>query len=90
MEELTGRSHLSACRREGENTALGFNPGWAVGHFGVGPKRVPEVQFSYFSYSFSFSFFFYFFSSILSFANMPQINSNHFQEFSKIQSIKVG
>jgi hypothetical protein len=28
---MTGGSHLSACRREGEDTALGFNPGWAMG-----------------------------------------------------------
>jgi hypothetical protein len=91
---LTRRSHLSVgstCqwKRERRGVPIRLDPGWAVGRFGVGPERVPEVQFSYFSYSFSFSFF-CFLISILSFANMPQINSNHFQEVSKIQSIKVG
>jgi hypothetical protein len=75
--------------REEEGTLSGCLVRWAAGRFGVGPERVPAVQFSYFSCSFSFSFF-CFLISILSFANMLQINSNHFQEFSKIQSIKVG
>jgi hypothetical protein len=39
--EMTGGSHLSACRREGEDTTLGFNPGWAMGH---GPWAVGLLQ----------------------------------------------
>jgi hypothetical protein len=35
-------------------------------------------------------FFFLFSNSFVSFAKKLQINSNHFQEFSKIQGIKVG
>jgi hypothetical protein len=57
-EEMTGGSHLSACRREGEDTALGFNPGWAVGLLQTWTGMVPRAIFYfYFLFFFSFSIF---------------------------------
>jgi hypothetical protein len=76
MEELTGGSHLSACRREGENTASGFNPRWAVGCMRDWAKIHPRGPFLIF---FSLLLFlFYFLISFISFAKLFQINSNHF------------
>jgi hypothetical protein len=55
---MTGGSHLSACRREGEDTALGFNPGWAVGLLQTWAGMVPgAIFYFYFLFFFSFSVF---------------------------------
>jgi hypothetical protein len=55
---------------------------------GAGPKGSPGVLLYFYLFaSFSFSGFPI---SFVSFAKRLQINSNHFQGFSKIQSIKVG
>jgi hypothetical protein len=69
MEELTGWSHLSACRREGENTASGFNPGWAVGCMRDWAKIHPRGPFLFLfssSFPFLFSYFFYIFCKTFS------------------------
>jgi hypothetical protein len=54
---------------------------------GRGPKLVPgQIGFpGPFSYFLFFFFFFCFLNSFISFAKMLQINSNHFQKFSKNQ-----
>jgi hypothetical protein len=80
---MTGGSHLSVCRREGEDTALGFNPGWAVGLLQTWAGMVPGAIF-YFYFIFFFSFSVFLISFIL-FANLIQIKPNHFQKFSKNQ-----
>jgi hypothetical protein len=57
-EEMTGGSHLSTCRREGEDTASGFNPGWAVGLLQTWAGMVPgAIFYFYFLFFFSFSVF---------------------------------
>jgi hypothetical protein len=56
--EMTGGSHLLAFRREGEDTASGFNPGWAVGLLQTWVGMVPgAIFYFYFLLFFSFSVF---------------------------------
>jgi hypothetical protein len=59
-------------RKEGTDSVRSRDGPWAV--FGVGPERVPEVQFS-FLFSFFF-FFFYFLLSFIDFAYCIQTRSN--------------
>jgi hypothetical protein len=60
-------------------------PCWA-GSSRVGPVTAFSLLFFFVLKPFHFCFSF----SFISFAKMLQIGSNHFQEFSKIQGIKVG
>jgi hypothetical protein len=60
---IIGGSHLSACRREGGDTASGFNPGWAVGSFPCWAEKVP---LGLLFFSLFLSLFFFWFSLILS------------------------
>jgi hypothetical protein len=55
---------------------------WAAGCFSYWAESFPGVLFLF---SFLFFFFFYFLISFVSSAKMLQINSNHFQKFSKNQ-----
>jgi hypothetical protein len=71
----------------GEGEGRGYRFGEKVSGLqvdsGLGRKGFPRVLFL-----FSFLFFFFFFCfliSFVSFAKMLQINSNHFQKFSKNQ-----
>jgi hypothetical protein len=73
--------------RGGRDTLLGL-ASWAAGLFLVWAEAVPPGPFLFLFLL--FFFFFYFLIPFIDFAKLLQINSNHFQEFSKIQSIKVG
>jgi hypothetical protein len=78
---------VSVGREEAEIPFRVRLPGLRAGS-SSGPKGSPGPSFIFF-----FLFFFFFFCfliSFLDFAKKLQINSNHFQKFSKIQSIKVG
>jgi hypothetical protein len=75
-------------QREGVRAGFGSLLGW------IGSRARPKLGcwlslLNFFLISFLFLFF-CFLNSFVSFAKMLQINSNHFQEFSKIQRIKVG
>jgi hypothetical protein len=82
---MTGGSHLSACRREGEDTALGFNPRRAVGLLQTWAGMVPGAIF-YFSFLFFFSFSVFLFPSYLL---QKCFNSNQttFRNFRKINAM---
>jgi hypothetical protein len=70
--------------KEGErDTFLGLFPAGPWASSDPRPNRVPAA---FYSFSFFFSlFFFCFLYSFILFAKMLQINSNHFQKYSKNQ-----
>jgi hypothetical protein len=55
---------------------------------GAGPKGFPGILLYFFS--FFLLFLFYFLISFITFANLVQIDSNQFVNFSKIQRNKLG
>jgi hypothetical protein len=75
------------CRR-GEERMAGYHfrlISWAVGRLRDWAEWLPPGSFSYFYFFSSFSFSVSFISFV-SFANMYQINSNHFHKFCIIHS----
>jgi hypothetical protein len=88
-KNLARGSHRSVRRKRKERGRKGC---WA-GSGRIGPvvsRARPSWAVLPFFCSELFFFLFLFSISFITFAKMLQINSNHFQEFSKIQSIKVG
>jgi hypothetical protein len=83
LGQLTGGAELSV----GEGGERGTGSGkarWAAGYFLFWAERVPRGPFSYFLFFSSFSFSVFLFLLYL-LQKMLQINSNHFQKFSKNQ-----
>jgi hypothetical protein len=79
---MTCGARLSA--REGRRGyRFGMFPGWAVGLIRDWAGLTPQAFFHIFL--FLFLFFFSFLIYFILFANLIQINSNHFLNFSKIQ-----
>jgi hypothetical protein len=81
---LTGGTHLSLVE-DGREYPLGILAGWAVGRLRDWAEWLPRGLFLF--YFIFFFFFFCFLISLILFAKMLQINSNHFQNFSKINAM---
>jgi hypothetical protein len=76
---MTCGAHMSACRREGEDTGSGWGVAGPWACSGRGLEWFPGSVFIFFSSK--LLFLFCFLNSFTDFAKMLQINLNHFQRF---------